>query len=879
MDSLIAKISLLSFILPASQLLAANGDLGGGLGTEISPYLIEDRADFDEYASDGNYWASGKYCRLEIDLVLSQILDYVNSSFIAPQVASISSIPMERNVDFGPTFQGVLDGNEHTIAYTIFSQPDGNGGYFPIHDYTGLIGYMEGTAVVRNLNVAILIRGGNNDYAGGISAVNEGGVIENCHADGGVNVNSAGGICGWNTGTIRDCTSNVGLNIAVDSGVTFANRMGGLCGYNSGHISNCFVTGNTGGGIGYLFYVGGFCGVNASGGVIEDSAASGDVGNHGNNYAANLGGFCGDNEGLIRRCRYDGPVVSAGFGRNEDNTGMIGGFCGDNGGEIFQCHVTQTRVEGGKSSVGGFVGYNTGIINQCFTEANVFHQSDGGAFIGGFVGLSVASNARIDNCYATGIIQIALTKSFIGGFSGGSGNEHESNYNNCYSTSRILHGNFDSKWVGGFIPYRFLGSSSLVQSSFWSGDELDQLTPHIKEWMPHSASMQDIQLYSDAGWDFIWETANGLDDIWIMAEYPKLAWHYLPENYTVAFDLGLYGQLNGGDLTQTIAPETPLVLPSFDVDERKEFLGWHATYNADPELLTLKANYGFIDGDGIDKVEYFVDVDPGIEQGTEVTLIDAPLTKLETEITPDLTSLAPAGHHLYLRARNERGQWGMPTKFDFYTMPQLLPSAIRWQILDGGDVILEGVKAIAPASAEHIESITTDPLPNLASGDYQASASLLFEDVFAGPIHAISFRIVDISIDTDGDGLPDYVETNTGIYVSDQDTGTNPLSKDSDGDLLEDNDEIGINLDPNVSHEALVNFFTQRTKDLAFGTPVIVKDADGNFHLSIELSTTDTLDTWNKEFLQSDNVTIENGEIVVKVLRDGDVLFYRLSAK
>jgi len=40
--------------------------------------------------------------------------------------------------------------------------------------------------------------------------------------------------------------------------------------------------------------------------------------------------------------------------------------------------------------------------------------------------------------------------------------------------------------------------------------------------------------------------------------------------------------------------------------------------------------------------------------------------------------------------------------------------------------------------------------------------------------------------DTDGDGLKDGVETNTGVYVSATNTGTNPLVADTDGDGLSD---------------------------------------------------------------------------------------------
>ena len=44
--------------------------------------------------------------------------------------------------------------------------------------------------------------------------------------------------------------------------------------------------------------------------------------------------------------------------------------------------------------------------------------------------------------------------------------------------------------------------------------------------------------------------------------------------------------------------------------------------------------------------------------------------------------------------------------------------------------------------------------------------------------------------DSDGDGLPDAVETNTGVYVSSSNTGTNPLVIDTDGDGVRDDREV-----------------------------------------------------------------------------------------
>lgn len=62
-----------------------------------------------------------------------------------------------------------------------------------------------------------------------------------------------------------------------------------------------------------------------------------------------------------------------------------------------------------------------------------------------------------------------------------------------------------------------------------------------------------------------------------------------------------------------------------------------------------------------------------------------------------------------------------------------------------------------------------------------------------------------IESDSDGDGLDDQVETNTGIFENDTDTGTNPLLPDTDNDGLSDGEERrganpgGFTSDPNLA--------------------------------------------------------------------------------
>jgi hypothetical protein len=70
----------------------------------------------------------------------------------------------------------------------------------------------------------------------------------------------------------------------------------------------------------------------------------------------------------------------------------------------------------------------------------------------------------------------------------------------------------------------------------------------------------------------------------------------------------------------------------------------------------------------------------------------------------------------------------------------------------------------------------------------------------AGAVVDIDYiRVGRVAPDSDGDGLPDNVETGTGIYVSPRDTGTKPNVADSDGDGVNDGTEVTYGTNPNDS--------------------------------------------------------------------------------
>jgi hypothetical protein len=63
-------------------------------------------------------------------------------------------------------------------------------------------------------------------------------------------------------------------------------------------------------------------------------------------------------------------------------------------------------------------------------------------------------------------------------------------------------------------------------SSFWDVDASDQPTSEGGIAL-ETAAMKTASTFLDAGWDFIGETANGVEDTWWILEgedYPRLFW-------------------------------------------------------------------------------------------------------------------------------------------------------------------------------------------------------------------------------------------------------------------------------------------------------------------------------------------------------------------
>lgn len=100
-------------------------------------------------------------------------------------------------------------------------------------------------------------------------------------------------------------------------------------------------------------------------------------------------------------------------------------------------------------------------------------------------------------------------------------------------------------------------------------------------------------------------------------------------------------------------------------------------------------------------------------------------------------------------------------------------------------------------------SSTSVPLPTVSPGlpnpllPQQLPKSLIFPDFLLRKLHSYSggnytstWLRFSGDQDSDGDGVADFAETGTGIFISLTDTGTSPTKSDTDGDGLSDLSEI-----------------------------------------------------------------------------------------
>jgi hypothetical protein len=239
--------------------------------------------------------------------------------------------------------------------------------------------------------------------------------------------------------------------------------------------------------------------------------------------------------GSISHC-YSTGVVNA-TGKAQDRAYDVGGLVASIFGDMTFCHST-ADVTGG-TYVGGLVGSNWGIVTQCYSSGPV----RGGGSVGGSVGENLSIMER---CYSMGPV---TGDSYVGGLVG---ENYQGQVNDCYSTGTVNGG----RSVGGLVGQNgglteagkqavvtrcysagaVKGQSSVgglvgvnvaaVTGSFWDRQTSGQTTSAGGTGKT-TAQMRMGSTFVSAGWDFVGETARGIEDIWRIDEgkdYPRLQW-------------------------------------------------------------------------------------------------------------------------------------------------------------------------------------------------------------------------------------------------------------------------------------------------------------------------------------------------------------------
>ena len=329
----------------------------------------------------------------------------------------------------------------------------------------------------------------------------------------------------------RSGTESTLSNIVLEGGsiTSTSGICGAVCGecyaYVTGCVSSVSVSGDNN--------IGGICGTLRST-SIANCYSSGQISSIGNNVGGIFGAWDKYISGTysVSNCHSTGDVIG-----DSTSSGRVGGICGKNSyvGEILNC--SSTGDISGWRAIGGICGENfsaVGNIENCFSTGNIHSNSNTSSGFGGTGGIcgrlenySSSSNANIVNCYSTGNVYCNLSKtnSNVGGICGYSSG---GNIINCYAAGQVSGASSEIGGVCGSLFY----TGNFTAGCFWNtnatgssitgiGNRLDSGVTGIT-----TAQMQTLSTFTNQGWDFVNESANGNDDIWFMLteDYPKLSW-------------------------------------------------------------------------------------------------------------------------------------------------------------------------------------------------------------------------------------------------------------------------------------------------------------------------------------------------------------------
>ncbi len=258
----------------------------------------------------------------------------------------------------------------------------------------------------------------------------------------------------------------------------------------------------------------------------------------------------------------DGTIIENLGATNVNITGQskVGGLVGRSfNSQITGCYTTGVvNSENDDWNTGGLVGWNTNSssISECYSTCNVYGDENTGGLVG-----ENKESSTISSSYSTGNIESSTSNSDWGGAGGFAGGNAESGtIINCYSSGSVTRKSSSSSVnFGSFLGINkanvensysignvfqsdgetslgtdngFVGTdnSGSYTANFFDSEASNQSTA-TGATAKSTSEMKTLSTFTDAGWDFVGETANGTDDYWDMDYseninngYPYLSW-------------------------------------------------------------------------------------------------------------------------------------------------------------------------------------------------------------------------------------------------------------------------------------------------------------------------------------------------------------------
>ena len=380
-----------------------------------------------------------------------------NITLPAPGIGEESNWMTIEHVGFNNRW--VFDGDNKTISGLSVNTTGHFGGLFDP------IGYFATVKNVRLEDVSI-----TDANSAAVIAANNYGNITNCTVNGNMAVKCYFGMVLDNVrvsdgsiyGTIADCSFTGNITIGPYSGDSV--RAGGIAGFNEGTIKNCINNGtieiNASVSSANDSFFGGVVGANL--GILENCKNTGnlkDVTLYGTN--SSIGGVAGRNNALITGCSNSG-VVSGGY----YNTGGIVGNNQYKDAKIKNCF--NTGEISGRQQQGGIVGNNGGNVSNSFNAGKVSGNFETGGVVGRTQNIYSYDDGTVENCYNTGDV---IGQQYTGGITGQNGfyigasdPYWGNNLTNCFNTGKVT----GTDYVGGLTGSQFpspLGNSVALCTS------------------------------------------------------------------------------------------------------------------------------------------------------------------------------------------------------------------------------------------------------------------------------------------------------------------------------------------------------------------------------------------------------------------------------